>query len=420
MTIVRSICPGEKCRSSANAMHHAVLLNICHVLAGFDLHGVGDLVIGRRFNIFAWLSLIVVFTIMILVAGCASFVSAGYSSGVWDNFDYNKPATYWTSAVKTWGGSNGVLDLAVVQARDQYAALPFPYQDCGTFHSVSGEDLAEPYLSQFDSEGLGVILSIQPVGADVNELISIILARYGHHKCIVGINIDLEWKTTGNPLHASNEERDAWTRTISGFNPQLKLFLTYFKDYTYFPDDDGKMVIMYDGLGDTQENILSAYGELAKHFTNVGIYTGYQSSSPPTASDDRILAAAPNTRYIIHTDDVNSGPVTAAADEGNLLSTMPKAKTGFRMPSMSGLSGMSGFPANGLSMPAISRDSGSGNGGLFSKAMGSLGGSAKSSDSDSQSTAGENRQSTWHPAGNSIFNGFGSGKMAIPVKSIFS
>ena len=106
----------------------------------------------------------------------------------------------------------------------------------------------------------------------------------------------------------NNQERDAWTAEINRFNPGLKLFLTYYQDYTFFPDDDGKMVVMYDGLGDSQENILKAYGELARHFNNVGIYTGYSSSHPQTATDEMILNAATNTRYIIHTDDLNFRP----------------------------------------------------------------------------------------------------------------
>ena len=89
------------------------------------------------------------------------------------------------------------------------------------------------------------------------------------------------------------------------------------------------MVVMYDGTQDTQENLLKAYGELAKHFTNVGIYTGYSTSRPPTASDDSILRAAPNTRYIIHADP-DRGINSAAIGTGSLQSPQP-VSNGFSM-----------------------------------------------------------------------------------------
>jgi hypothetical protein len=112
---------------------------------------------------------------------------------------------------------------------------------------------------------------------------------------------------------------------------------------------------MYDGTQDTQENLLKAYGELAKHFANVGIYTGYSTSRPPTASDDSILMAAPNTRYIIHAD-ADRSTNAATIETGSLKSPLPASNSfGFgsgmtnlfskmKMPAMSGMqSPNSGF-----------------------------------------------------------------------------
>ena len=276
----------------------------------------------------------------------------GYTVGVWDNFNYDQPASYWASATRTWGGDSGLLDLVVAQAgQDGTTTLSFPVQGSGMLRSASQTDLAESYLDLFDSEGLGVILSIQPMNAEVKDLIGLVLAQYGHHSCIRGINIDLEWKKTGTPEHASNAERDAWLGVINSYNPQMKLFLTSFKDYTYLPDDNGQIVVLYDGLDDTQDNLLRAYGELAKHFAAVGIYTGYSSCRPATASDDSILAAAPNTQYIIHVDpDPGTKAAAAASGTGILQSSLPKSNTfgmsglfdKIEMPAMSGSSSQSG------------------------------------------------------------------------------
>jgi len=230
------------------------------------------------------------------------FMQPECSEGVWNNCNFKRPAEEWSAAARSFGGENAVIDLVVVQAHENNLAyLPFPFQKKGYIYSFNQTtDKVEPYLNRFDEDGLKVILSIQPSGADTVDLIDIVLSRYGHHKSVIGVNVDLEWKLTGNPNHASNEERDIWLKKIQSYNPKYKLFLTYFKDYTYFPDDTKDVIILFDGERDTQERILKKYGELASHFTSVGIYTGYPSNTPPTASYDSIMDAAPNTRYILH------------------------------------------------------------------------------------------------------------------------
>ncbi|RPJ22624.1 MAG: DUF2334 domain-containing protein [Planctomycetaceae bacterium] len=60
---------------------------------------------------------------------------------------------------------------------------------------------------------------------------------------------------------------------------------------------------MYAGSNNREDLLLSRYADLAQRFARVGIYTGYPNSVPPTSSDERILAAAPNTQYIIHVNN---------------------------------------------------------------------------------------------------------------------
>jgi hypothetical protein len=223
------------------------------------------------------------------------------SEGVWNNCNFKKPAEEWSAAARSFGGENGVIDLVVAQAHEnELTYVPFPFEKKGHIYSYNQTDKVEPYLNRFDKDGLKVILSIQPNGADVSDLIDIVLSRYGHHKSVIGVNIDLEWKLTGNSNHVSNEERDLWLKKTQSYNPESKLFLTYFKDYTYFPEDKKDVVILYDGERATQNEILKEYSELASHFKSVGIYTGYSTSIPPTASYDNIMEVAPNTRYILH------------------------------------------------------------------------------------------------------------------------
>jgi hypothetical protein len=225
--------------------------------------------------------------------------------GVWNNCNFKKPAEEWSAAARRYGGENGVIDIVVAQAHEnKLVYVPFPFEKKGYIYSYNQTDKVEPYLNRFDEDGLKVILSVQPNGAEVSDLINIVLLRYGHHKSVIGVNVDLEWKFTGNPNHASNEERDLWLKTIQGYNPEYKLFLTYFKNHTYFPDDKKDVIILFDGERATQGEILKKYGELATHFTSVGLYTGYSSNIPPTAPYDSIMEAAPNTKYILHVENV--------------------------------------------------------------------------------------------------------------------
>ena len=100
----------------------------------------------------------------------------------------------------------------------------------------------------------------------------------------MGINIDTEWKNTGIAEHVNDTERDAWIAKIHSYNPDYKLFLTNYEDYTYFPSDSNDIVILYDEQNAShRRRFLDNYQEIATHFTNVGLYTGFPNSIPPTA-----------------------------------------------------------------------------------------------------------------------------------------
>ncbi len=232
-------------------------------------------------------------------------IPSSIALGVWNNADFSKPASEWVDAAKSFGGEDAVIDLVVAQAHSNgLIYLPFPFEDEGFLYSTTSTDYVEDYLSRFDSDGVKVILSIQPLDADIKNLIGIVLSRYSNYENILGINIDIEWKESGTPFHVSNEERDLWLSEIKKYNSDYKLFITYFGDYTYFPDDHPDLVILFDGEEDTQTNLLKQYQDLAQYYDSVGLYTGYSSSIPPVASIEQISTAVPNTNYIIHTYDL--------------------------------------------------------------------------------------------------------------------
>lgn len=56
-----------------------------------------------------------------------------------------------------------------------------------------GEDIAEPYLEAFDRAGLKVTCRVEPMNADINTLIDIVMNRYKNHSSVIGFGVDLEW-----------------------------------------------------------------------------------------------------------------------------------------------------------------------------------------------------------------------------------
>jgi hypothetical protein len=55
------------------------------------------------------------------------------------------------------------------------------------------EDGNEEALTLFDEMGAQVWLQVEPGNAPVEDLIHIVLERYGHHPSVVGVGVDVEW-----------------------------------------------------------------------------------------------------------------------------------------------------------------------------------------------------------------------------------
>ena len=58
-------------------------------------------------------------------------------------------------------------------------------------------DRFEKILTKFDQVGFNVWLQVEPGNNDLVKLAKIVFKRYGHHSCVKGFGIDLEWWYTG-------------------------------------------------------------------------------------------------------------------------------------------------------------------------------------------------------------------------------
>lgn len=143
-------------------------------------------------------------------------------------------------------------------------------------------DFNENYLDQFDIEGTKVWLQVEPGHADIETLIDLVLARYGHHSCLIGFGIDVEWRepqTYPDGRRVTDEEALTWLNRVKAHNPNYKLFLKHWltnKMPTAYPSN---IVFICDSQGFTSLNALvTEFKAWGNHFSNAEV--GYQIGYP--------------------------------------------------------------------------------------------------------------------------------------------
>lgn len=157
-------------------------------------------------------------------------------------------------------------------------------------------------LAYFDTYGIKVYLQVEAGMADMNTLITLVLDRFGHHECVVGFGIDIEWYPS--PLDASgeyvgtidewdnvtnewapisNSDVEKFDKLIKSYNPKYRLFLKHWvesmvggsgvSDVIYINDAQG-----YSGLS----QLADEFTDWARTYKNndVGFQIGYGSDEP--------------------------------------------------------------------------------------------------------------------------------------------
>ncbi|MCL4264655.1 MAG: hypothetical protein KJ069_15635 [Anaerolineae bacterium] len=78
-------------------------------------------------------------------------------------------------------------------------------------------------------------LQVEPGHADVEELIHILLERYGRHPSVVGIGIDVEWYgsvATAEGTPVTDEVAQQWVAAARSHGEQYRIFLKHWVDFT--------------------------------------------------------------------------------------------------------------------------------------------------------------------------------------------
>lgn len=192
--------------------------------------------------------------------------------------------------------------------------FPFPVGnvDDPLITGLNGVDPNEAALNLFDELGFRIWLQVEPRFASTEKLLRLMLQRYSHHPCIVGIGIDIEWNRStdpdaGDPV--TDQEARAWLQIARSFNPQYRLFLKHWLPEKMPPTfREGILFVDDSQILPSLDTMIEEFAEWGKAFapSPVAFQFGYPSdrpwwiqlNDPPKAIGSRILKAVPNTEAL--------------------------------------------------------------------------------------------------------------------------
>jgi len=208
----------------------------------------------------------------------------------------------------------GIWIVGQINARGTYLSFPTDQTDRRILGSPIDDN--EQVFDLFDELGVQVWLQVEPGEASVEKLIHIVLAQYGHHPCVVGVGVDVEWyHSYENPegKAVTDAEAAAWVAAAQSHGAHYRLFLKHWliekmpptvREGILFVDDSQQFPSL-----DTMVEEFAAWGE-AFAPAPVAFQFGYGSDrrwwqkldDPPSAIGERILAAVPNTQGLYWVD----------------------------------------------------------------------------------------------------------------------
>ena len=236
-----------------------------------------------------------------------------------------RPPNYWVNLTKKVASNipstspAGIWILGRIEfSPPGTCVLSFPSNQTYPHMSFENQDWNEDYLTAFDNNGIKIWLQVEPGFADVDQLIDLVLERYGHHPCILGFGIDLEWRwglpQPDKTVPVTDKEANQWLNKIKSHNPNYKLFLKHWVTEV-MPSTARKNIVFID---DSQEFkgldlLVKEFKRWGENFsqTDVGYQIGYKSDrewwskleNPPREIGLALIKNIPNCRFIFWTDE---------------------------------------------------------------------------------------------------------------------
>jgi hypothetical protein len=152
------------------------------------------------------------------------------------------------------------------------------YAESSIFQECDGNEAA---LSHFDDLGYKLWLQIEPGMADVDALIDIILQRYGHHECVVGFAVDVEWYSTESEdggTEVADADASRWLSKIKSYNSKYSLVLKHWLP-GYMPSEMDGIIYVSDSQNvDSYNSLKSNFQQWTNDMGNadVGFQVGYK------------------------------------------------------------------------------------------------------------------------------------------------
>lgn len=159
--------------------------------------------------------------------------------------------------------------------------LNFPSSTQYSNFAFANTDENEAYLDYFDTHGIKVYLQVEPGIANVDTALKLVLDRYSHHPCVIGVGVDTEWYMAptysgGKPI--TDAEAARWYGIVSSYNPNYVMPFTHWQTSHMPPTYRKGIYFLYDGLGASSLSDLNTYCVAwGKAFPNnkVGYFVGF-------------------------------------------------------------------------------------------------------------------------------------------------
>lgn len=187
----------------------------------------------------------------------------------------------------------------------------YPYVEFGS------SDENEEFLDRFDTGGFKIWLQVEPGLASVDSLVDLVLDRYGHHPCVAGFGIDVEWlgstARSGQRVKVTDQKAAQWELKVKGHNAAYTLFLKHFSVMVMPPNYRGEILFIDDSQQFTSlSQMLAEFQDWGAYFSpaRVGFQYGYtedqgwwgQYADPVRTIGDALIAGVPNLSSLFWVD----------------------------------------------------------------------------------------------------------------------
>lgn len=246
-------------------------------------------------------------------------LAAGFRYSVYGP-EYNPGPAYWRGvgdkmAAKFPGAVPGAVWI-VGHLKGQGSELSFPGKSDNPLIQFTATDENDATLALFDQAGVQAWLQVEPGNAPVEQLIDLMLDRYAHHPCVVGVGVDVEWyRSVDEPdgQAVSDAEAASWLATARRHNPAYRLFVKHWLIEKMPPTlRDGLFFIDDSQILPSAEAMVDEFAAWGRAFAPapVGFQIGYETdrpwwskmADPPGDLGRQILERIPNTRGIYWVD----------------------------------------------------------------------------------------------------------------------